>query len=86
MSRYKKLLYKILDGHKDKNISFKDLCLTLEHLNFNRRIRGDHYIFTRYDINEIINIQPRGNMAKPYQVKQIRYIINLYELGGQDDI
>ncbi len=86
MSRYKKLLNRILDSHNDKNILFSDLCLTLERLNFNKRIRGDHYIFSRKDIKEIINIQPRGNMAKPYQVKQVRTIINLYYPGGLDEI
>ena len=34
------------------------------------------------DVEEIINIQPAGNKAKPYQVKQIRNIILKYKLGG----
>lgn len=34
-----------------------------------------HHIFTRGDIAEIINLQPKGNEAKAYQVKQIRNII-----------
>lgn len=31
-------------------------------------------------IDEIVNIQPDGNMAKPYQVRQIRNIILKYGL------
>ena len=31
-------------------------------------------------IDEIINIQPDGNKAKPYQVKQVRNIILKYGL------
>ena len=46
------------------------------------RIKGDHFIYTRNDVDEIINIQPKGNKAKPYQVKQVRNIILKYQLGG----
>ena len=34
------------------------------------------------DVEEIINLQPAGNKAKPYQVKQVRNIILKYQLGG----
>jgi hypothetical protein len=34
------------------------------------------------DVEEIINLQPDGNKAKPYQVRQIRNIILKYKLGG----
>ena len=32
---------------------------------FEDRIRGDHHIFSRSDIPEIINLQPKGTKAKP---------------------
>lgn len=32
-------------------------------------------------VAEIVNIQPLGNMAKAYQVKQIRAIILKYKLA-----
>ena len=51
-------------------------------IGFSVRIKGDHFIYTKSDIEEIINIQPKGNKAKPYQVKQIRNIILKYKLGG----
>ena len=86
MSQNKKLLNRILNGHNDSNISFSELCLILDRLGFNKRIRGDHHIYAREDVKEIINIQPRGNMAKPYQVKQVRAIINLYKIGGNDEL
>lgn len=66
MSQYQKLLYKILDGRHDKNISFSDLCFILEKLGFACRVRGDHFIFVRESIREIINIQPKNDKAKPY--------------------
>lgn len=47
-------------------------------LNFEYRVKGDHFIYYRNDIPEIINIQPRGNKAKGYEVKQIRLLFKQY--------
>ncbi|MBD5168886.1 MAG: type II toxin-antitoxin system HicA family toxin [Oscillibacter sp.] len=82
MSQYEKLLLAILSGTKDKSLLFSDLQTVLDRLGFQCRIRGDHFIYTRDDVEEIINIQPAGNKAKPYQVKQVRNIILKYQLGG----
>lgn len=42
---------------------------------------GNHHIFTKGDVAEIINIQPlKDGEAKAYQVKQIRDIILRYKL------
>lgn len=82
MSQYKKLLLSVLSGAKDQDISFSDLQLVLEHLGFQSRIKGGHFIYTKDGIEEIINIQPKNGKAKPYQVKQIRAIILRYRLGG----
>ena len=84
MSQNKKLKQSILSGCQDKNILFADLCSVLGHLGFAHRVRGDHFIFTKDNVEEIINIQPAGNKAKPYQVKQVREIILKYHLGGDD--
>jgi hypothetical protein len=54
----------------------------LERLGFDCRIRGDHFIYTMDGVDEILNIQPSGNKAKPYQVKQVRELILKYQLGG----
>lgn len=82
MSQYEKLLASILSGTKDSNILFADLQSVLGRLGFQCRIKGDHFIYTKDGIEEIINIQPKGNMAKPYQVKQVRNLILRYRLGG----
>ncbi len=82
MSQYEKLLRSVLSGAKDKDLSFSDLRLVLEHLGFQCRIKGDHFIYFKDGIEEIINIQPLGNKAKPYQVKQVRTMILSYHLGG----
>lgn len=82
MSRYEKLLLAVLSGTRDKNLLFADLQTVLDRLGFQCRIKGDHFIYTRDDVEEIINLQPAGNKAKPYQVKQARNIILEYQLGG----
>lgn len=82
MSQYEKLLLSILSGTRDKSILFADLRTVLDRLGFQRRIKGDHFIYTKDGVEEIINIQPVGNQAKPYQVKQVRNIILKYQLGG----
>ncbi len=82
MKKNKDLYYKILKGRADKNIPFKGLCGLLKNLGFKERIKGDHYIFYKEDVEEIINLQPRESKAKAYQVKQVRNIILKYKLGG----
>ena len=82
MAKRDKLLQTILSGRSDSNIQFSDLCYLLKQFGFDERIKGDHHIFTRNDLAEILNIQPKGSKSKPYQVKQIRNIIVKYKLGG----
>jgi hypothetical protein len=52
-------------------------------LGFAERIRGDHHIFTRDGVEEILNLQPRGSLAKAYQVKQVRNVIVQYKLAEE---
>jgi len=49
-------------------------------------MKGSHHIYYKEGIVEIINIQPKGNKAKDYQVKQVRNIILKYKLGGGLDV
>ena len=84
MSRDKSL-ERVLRGTSDANVRFTDLCGLLKRLGFAERIRGDHHIYTRDGVEEILNLQPRGSMAKAYQVKQVRNVIVSYELAGEDD-
>ena len=82
MSQYEKLLLSILSGTQDRNTLFADLQTVLDRLGFQCRIRGDHFIYKKDGGEEIITLQPVGNKAKPYQVKQVRNIILKYQLGG----
>lgn len=81
MSKLENILSAILRGASDHNIAFSDLRYTLESLGFEVRIKGDHFIYTKHDVAEIINIQPIGNKAKAYQVKQVRNLILKYKLA-----
>jgi predicted RNA binding protein YcfA (HicA-like mRNA interferase family) len=81
----KKTLEKILRGTSDANIFFDDLRCVLQGLGFNERIRGSHHIFSRDSVEEILNLQPKGDKAKPYQVKQVRHVILKYRLGVEPD-
>lgn len=57
----------------------------LVYLGFAERIRCSHHIFTRTDVVDILNLQPKGGKAKPYQVKQVRQVILKHRLAGEDD-
>jgi hypothetical protein len=85
VSKQDKLLEKILRGSSDANIPFAGLCQVLHHLGFEERMRGSHHIFTKDGVVEILNLQPKGNNAKPYQVKQVRQVVLKYQLGGETD-
>ena len=85
MSRRQKLLRQILQGTSDANISFAGLRHLLGRFGFEERIRGSHHIFTKDGVEEILNLQPKGSNAKPYQVKQVRHVILKYKLGGRED-
>jgi hypothetical protein len=84
MSRHEKLLLQILRGASDANISFEGLRSLLRVLGFEERIRGSHHIFTREGVEEILNLQPRGSLAKAYQVRQVRQVILKYKLAGEE--
>jgi len=82
VTRQNRLLDQILTGASDANIRFSDLCALLEELGFERRTRGSHHIFAKDGVVEILNIQPKGSKAKPYQVRQVRSILVRYKLSG----
>lgn len=65
MSKFDKLLFKLLSGTSDNNIRFEELRSLLLTLGFQERLTGgSHRIFTKETIIEIINIQPDGSKAK----------------------
>ena len=85
MAKHEKTLLQVLRGASDSNVSFDELRGLLRHLGFDERIRGSHHIFTKENVEEILNLQPIGAKAKAYQVKQVRGLILLYKLAGGPD-
>ncbi len=79
------LLERVLRGRSDANIPFDALCGLLRELGFDERIKGSHHIFSKDGVIEILNLQPKNNKVKPYQVRQVRNIILRYRLAGDDD-
>lgn len=86
MGKLEKFLLKILSGFSDRNINFDDLCNFLKKIGFDEYTRGSHHLFRKEGVEEKINLQKEGNNAKPYQVKQVRNIIQKYGLGGLADV
>lgn len=72
--------YKVMSGESDNNIRFTDFRNMILSYGFRERIKGDHYIYKRDDIIERVVIQPLGNKAKAYQVKQVRMLFEKYGL------
>jgi hypothetical protein len=80
MSKASKTLADILTGRSDANIGFADICHVLECAGFIRKPgQGSHTIFHKDGVEEIINLQPIGNNAKSYQVKQVRNPLLKYQ-------
>ncbi|MBE9170897.1 type II toxin-antitoxin system HicA family toxin [Pleurocapsales cyanobacterium LEGE 06147] len=65
-------------------MNFLELRQLLLRLGFEERIKGDRYIFTKDDVEEMIDLQPKNPKAKAYQVKQVRNLIIKYRLGDKD--
>jgi predicted RNA binding protein YcfA (HicA-like mRNA interferase family) len=83
VTRIQQTLFRVLRGTSDANLRFNDLRKLLEGLGFIERIKGSHHIFAQDGIADIVNLQPDGSKAKPYQVKQVRQLINKYKLAGR---
>jgi len=77
----RQLLLKALSGTADASIRFDGLRSLVKALGFVERVKGSHRLFTKRDVMEILNLQPRGSLAKPYRVKQVRAVIVRYTLS-----
>lgn len=84
MGECTELKQKILAGTADADIEFSGLCQLLTRLGFAERVRGSHHIYTRDDVEQILNLQAKGSKAKAYQVKQVTTVLIKYQLGEAD--
>ena len=85
MSKFDKSILKLLSANSDNNFEFADLIKLLEQLGFTKRVKGSHHIFTKENVDEIINVQPNQNLAKPYQIRQVRTLLIKYKLIPDDE-
>jgi hypothetical protein len=86
VNEHEKLLARIVRGASDQNIWFHGICSIMRSLGFQERIRGNHHIFTKELIEEILNLQAKaGTKVKPYQVRQVRQVVLKYGLGGREE-
>lgn len=84
VGRRRKLYESIASGRSDANVSFDGARNLLAYLGFEESVRGSHHKFTRGDIEELINLQEvEGGKCKPYQVKQMRTVLERYNLGEE---
>jgi predicted RNA binding protein YcfA (HicA-like mRNA interferase family) len=64
-----------------RNIAFRDFQRLLERLGFRlNRVSGSHHIYVHPRVPRPMNVQATGKDAKPYQVRQLRDIIDEFEL------
>ncbi len=75
MSKLDKLLERLREPNRDAGWDFGDLCGLLQRLGFEMRVHGSHHFFRRLDSVGVINLQPQGGQAKPYQVRQVRRVL-----------
>jgi hypothetical protein len=85
MKPYRKVLESVLSGASDANIRFDDLRNLLARLGFEERSRGSHHVFVRAGVEDMINLQREGQMAKTYQVRQIRAVVTKYGLNEEGE-
>ncbi len=78
MSKRDKFIERFMSGQSDADISFDALCFVLKRFGFQVRVRGNHHIFTKDGVPEIINLQPVNAKAKPYQVRQVRSLLRAF--------
>jgi predicted RNA binding protein YcfA (HicA-like mRNA interferase family) len=76
----RKLLFRIAGAQT--GVKFSDLLRLVSALGFTRvRASGSHQIFEHTSIPDArLNLQPDGNEAKPYQVRQLLKLIEEYDL------
>ena len=76
-----KRLLKRLEAGSVENVNFRDFLHLVEALGFElRHQRGTHRIYKHPGIYEKLNLQPRGNAAKPYQIRQLMRLVAQYAL------
>lgn len=78
--RPQKLLHKLLKG-AHKNVPYTDFVRLVEWSGFRlSRQRGSHHFYVHSEVDEVLNLQPFRNEAKPYQIKQYLDLLERYNI------
>ncbi|MDN5860906.1 MAG: type II toxin-antitoxin system HicA family toxin, partial [Pseudonocardia sp.] len=57
------------------------LCRLVVALGFElRRVAGSHHIYAHPRVPDLINLQEVHGQAKPYQIRQLMRLVELYDL------
>ena len=82
-SKSKKILAKILSGKADYNIRFQDFYNIILNLGFefDGQDGTSHIQFYHPKYDVYMNVQKDDGTAKPYQVRQLRKLIQKYKMG-----
>lgn len=81
----RRLLRKIQSGNFH-NVSYSDAQRLVGSLGFQlERISGSHHIYAHPDLSEKLNIQMVLGQAKPYQLRQLKALIEEYDLTLEGD-
>ncbi len=84
MTRIAKLYAAVIDARKI-TISFREFEQLLRAFGFEEvRQRGSHRIYEHAGCGQSLTIQPDGNRAAPYQVRQFLDIVEEYRLSLDD--
>jgi hypothetical protein len=75
MGSHEKQIERLRDFQRDAGWGFDELCVLLQRLGFEMRISGSHHFFRQAGLRDVINLQPLGGRAKPYQVRQVRKVL-----------
>jgi predicted RNA binding protein YcfA (HicA-like mRNA interferase family) len=81
----KELLARAAQGNL-RNVKFADLQRLAEAMGYRlKRVNGSHHVYVHPDLDHLLNIQPNGRQAKPYQVRQVAEIAARYSLRVEND-
>ncbi|RJF90369.1 type II toxin-antitoxin system HicA family toxin [Sphingomonas cavernae] len=78
MTRIAKLYAQI---RQNRRASFADLQWLAEAFGFElKRVAGSHHVYRHPAVPVILNLQPQGKEAKPYQVREFLDMVEKYGL------
>jgi predicted RNA binding protein YcfA (HicA-like mRNA interferase family) len=78
-------LLRRLDSGQLANVRFADLRRLLEALGFRLdRVTGSHHLYVHDGFGLTLNLQEDRRQAKPYQLRQLKRMLDRYDLVPED--